>query len=238
MTGEKVVAVVLAGGNGSRMNSDIPKQYTQIGDRELIFYCLDIFQKNEKIDGIILVTREEDISFCKKEIIDKYNITKCDKVVAGGRERYDSVASALSLISKKEVSLVMIHDGARPFVTDKMINDSIEAANDFGACTVAVPVKDTIKIVDENGFGINTPNRNTLYQIQTPQTFKTDLILSAYEKMKKDQNYNITDDTMVIELYEGVHSKIINGAYENIKITTKEDIIIAENFLKKMLKVF
>mgnify|MGYP002621036792 FL=1 len=132
--------------------------------------------------------------------------------------------------------IILIHDGARPFVTDKMIDDVIDAVRECGACTVGVPVKDTIKVVDENGFGIETPDRKTLWQIQTPQGFRFKLIKEAYDKMLKDENHNITDDTMLVEQYNGVRSKVINGAYENIKITTPEDIKIAKNFVENFFK--
>lgn len=230
------VAIVLAAGTGSRMGTDIPKQFLHIKGKEVVYYSLSAFNNSEVIDEIVLVTRQEDIEFCKKEIVEKYNLKKVTKVIAGGSERYESVYKGILAIEDVTQKIVMVHDGARPFVTSDMIARSVEAAKKHRACTVGVPVKDTIKIVSkENGeiFGDSTPDRNFLYQIQTPQTFEIELLKSSYEKMWEDENHNITDDTMLVEQYNGVKSNIILGAYENIKITTPEDIEIAEKFLEK-----
>lgn len=228
-----VTAIVLAGGKGSRMNSDVAKQYMKIANREIIYYSLRTFQNCKYVDSVVLVTRAEDISFCKNEIVGKYGFDKISAVCAGGKERYDSVKCGIACLEDNYNGLIMIHDGARPFVTEQMIIDSIEAASKYGACTVGMPVKDTIKLVDENGFGIETPDRNMLYMIQTPQTFKYSIIREAYDKFEADKNINhkITDDTMVVEQYVGVSSKIVLGSYSNLKITTPEDIEIAEKIL-------
>ncbi len=233
-----ISAIVLAAGSGKRMNTETAKQFLKIYDKEVLYYSLKTFDDCDKIDQIVLVTKEEDVEYCKKEIVEKYNISKVVNIIPGGRERYDSVYAGLKLLAdgKNDAceDLVMIHDGARPFVTGTMIYDSIEVAKLYGACSVGVPVKDTIKIVDEKGFSLETPDRNYLYQVQTPQTFKLDLILSAYKKFKNDDNHNITDDTMLVEQYTGVKSKIIFGAYENIKITTPDDMEIAEKIVEKI----
>jgi len=231
------LAIVLAAGKGSRMKSEVAKQYIELKGKEVLYYSLKRFQDNDNIDAIILVTRDEDIEYCQNEIVNKYGFTKVIKICTGGKERYNSVYEGLKNI--KEIigynkDIVMIHDGARPFVTDDMINDSIKAAMEFGACTVAMPVKDTIKIVDENKFGLETPDRRFLYQVQTPQTFKFDVLFEAYNEMLKEENYNITDDTMLVEQYKGVRSKMVEGAYENIKITTPDDIEIAEKLIEKI----
>lgn len=277
------VAIVLAGGSGSRMNSDVAKQYMHINGKEVIFYSLSTFQKNEHITDIVLVARNEDLEYCRKEIVNKYGFDKVRRIVSGGTERYDSVYQGLlavkdifmadtthlsagnskidNLKNGEQVcandnskngeqvcvddnQVVLIHDGARPFVTNEMINSSIACAVQTGACTVGVPVKDTIKMVDENMNGIETPDRKWLYQIQTPQTFEYKLIMTAYEKMYPEQNgvhtckkAGITDDTMLVELYTGIKSKVILGSYENIKITTPEDINIAEILSKNFLKI-
>lgn len=126
----------------------------------------------------------------------------------------------------------MIHDAARPCVTNRMILDSISGARRYKACTVAMPVKDTIKIVDENEYGIETPDRRTLYQIQTPQTFDRKTLEEAYERLRVSGDTDITDDTMVVERYLDIPSKMIEGSYENIKVTTPEDIVLAEIYLK------
>lgn len=230
------VAIILAGGKGSRMNSDVAKQYMNICGKEVIYYSLKVFSESNRIQDIILVTREEDIEYCQKSIVNKYGFAKVSKIVAGGKERYDSVYSGISAIENTSDGIVMIHDGARPFVSEDIIERSIAAVVECGACTVGVPVKDTIKIVNENNIGISTPDRKKLYQIQTPQTFRYEYLKSAYEKMYQDKNHNITDDTMLLEQYIGVRSKVIFGAYENIKITTPEDLDIAEKFIEKNSK--
>ena len=155
---------------------------------------------------------------------------KVTNVVAGGKERYDSVEQGLHCI---EDGIVLIHDGARPFVTKDMILRSIEVARESGACTVGMPVKDTIKVVDEEGYGIQTPDRKTLWQIQTPQTFQLPVIKEAYVKMRSSEAVNITDDTMLVEYFSSIRAKVIEGDYCNIKITTPEDMVLAEAFLRQ-----
>lgn len=232
------VAIVLAAGKGSRMKSDIAKQFISLRGREILYYSLKVFQENENISDIILVTGQDDIELCKNNIVDRYDLDKVSRICAGGKERYNSVYLGLQQVEEENRDIVLIHDGARPFVTDRMIDETIAAAERYGACTVGMPVKDTIKKVDENGFGVETPDRRYLYQIQTPQAFKYDLLISAYNKLLTDENHKITDDTMLVEQYEGVHSKIVEGAYENIKITTSEDLEIADNFVEKFFEKF
>lgn len=224
-----VSAILLAAGKGSRMKSDVAKQYMEINGKPLLYYSLKVFDASV-VDEIILVTRREDIDYVREEIVQKYGFQKVRKIVPGGRERYDSVEKGIRAADKRN-KIVMIHDSARPCVTNRMILDSISGARRYRACTVAMPVKDTIKIVDENLFGIETPDRNVVYQIQTPQTFDRKLILDAYERLRADKDVRITDDTMLVEKYMDVPSKMIEGSYENIKVTTPEDIQIASIYL-------
>lgn len=223
-----VSAIVLAAGSGSRMKSDIPKQFLEICGKPLICYALETFQKS-MIDEIILVTRSCDIDYCREHIIGKNAYTKVTQIVAGGENRFDSVWNGIRA-TDPDSEIVMIHDGARPFVTQEMIEASIAAARSYRACTTAVPVKDTIKVVDSEMFGIRTPERNTLYQIQTPQTFERKLLWEAYEKMYESGEKDATDDTMIVERYMQIPAKIVAGSYRNIKVTTKEDIAVAEAF--------
>ena len=236
------IAVVLAGGSGSRMKSNIAKQYINLCGREVLSYSLETFQKHEAVTDIIIVVRAGEEEYCREKIVERYNIDKAKYICAGGTNRYDSVQNglryAVKLAEDNMNDIVMIHDGARPFVTAEMIDRSIGAAGEYGACTVGVPAKDTIKIVDDKLFGVQTPDRKYLYQIQTPQTFRIGLLKEAYEKMRMDENPNITDDTMLVEQYKGVPSKVVMGDYRNIKITTPEDIEIAEIFAKKIFKIF
>lgn len=228
----KITAIVLAAGKGSRMRSDIQKQFMLLGEYPVVYYSLKMFEES-RVDNIILVTGEQDIEYCRHHIVEKYGFSKINHIVAGGKERYESVYNALKVITESDY--VMIHDGARPFITDKMIEESIEAVKRFDACTVGMPVKDTIKLIDDECFGIETPDRRYVYQIQTPQTFRKELLSDCYNKLERDKNIAVTDDTMVVERYSGRKSKVLVGSYTNIKITTPEDIKIAEIFLKNML---
>lgn len=225
----KITAIVLAAGKGSRMNMDIPKQYLLVEDKPVMVYSLECFEKSG-INDIILVVNDADISFCQNEIVDKYNISKVSKIVGGGVNRYDSVKKGLD--AAKGTDFVLIHDAARPFLTNKIITDSINAVKQFGACTVGVPVKDTIKVVDTKGFGEDTPDRSKLWQVQTPQSFRYLDLQKAYQIMESTKDTDITDDTMIIERYLGKKTKVIMGDYRNIKVTTKEDLLIMTGFLR------
>jgi 2-C-methyl-D-erythritol 4-phosphate cytidylyltransferase len=206
------------------MKSNIPKQFLQVKGKPLICYAMEVFQ-NSIVDEMILVTREQDMEYCRAHMC----YPKVTEIVAGGQNRYDSVWNGLQAVNEKSEA-VLIHDAARPFVTEEMIQKSVEAAMEFGACTVAVPVKDTIKVVNQDGFGVDTPDRSTLYQIQTPQSFRRELITEAYRRMYESGDRDITDDTTLVERYMKQPVKIIPGSYRNIKVTTNEDIEVVEVF--------
>ena len=229
----KITAIVLAAGSGSRMKSKTKKQFMEIKGKPVIWYSLFEFEKS-RVDEIILVTGKEDIDYCKKEIVEKYNLKKIKNVVAGASERYESVYNGL-----KEVTgnIVLIHDGARPLINNEIIERSIEGTIKSDACVVGVPVKDTIKRADKEGYIIDTPNRSELWITQTPQSFKTDLVKMAYKKMKEElekgnTTLNITDDAMVVEEFTTNQVRFVQGDYKNIKVTTPEDIDIAELFIE------
>ena len=229
----KITAIVLAAGSGSRMKSKTKKQFMEIKGKPVIWYSLFEFEKS-RVDEIILVTGKEDIDYCKKEIVEKYNLKKIKNVVAGGSERYESVYNGL-----KEVTgnIVLIHDGARPLINNEIIERSIEGTIKSDACVVGVPVKDTIKRANKEGYIIDTPNRSGLWITQTPQSFKTDLVKMAYKKMKEElekgnTTLNITDDAMVVEEFTTNQVRFVQGDYKNIKVTTPEDIDIAELFIE------
>lgn len=234
----KTYAIVLAAGQGKRMNSDVQKQYILINDRPVIFYSLKTFQESF-IDEIILVVGKGEKDYCQSEIIDKYNFTKVKKIVEGGSERYHSVANGLMVIEGD--GYVFIHDGARPFITEDILQRTYEAVKKYGACVAGMPVKDTIKIVDENQFSKQTPNRDALWQVQTPQVFNIELAKEAYDKLLakekelKNQGIKITDDAMVVETLMNHPVKLVKGSYENIKITTPEDLNIANSLIKSIL---
>lgn len=225
---ETITAIVLAAGQGRRMNSTVQKQFLLLQDKPVLYYSLRCFQ-DSGIDRIVLVTGKNEIEYCRSEIVERYSLDKVTDIIAGGRERYDSVEQGLNCI---EEGIVLIHDGARPFVTGDMLQRSIETARKCGACTVGMPVKDTIKVVDGEHYGIATPDRSTLWQIQTPQTFQVSLIKEAYTRMRQSESGNITDDTMLVEQYCGIKVKVIEGSYQNIKLTTPEDMVLAERLLQ------
>ena len=233
---KKCYAIVLSAGTGSRMGSSVPKQYLPLLDRPVIYYSLKAFEDSPYIDEILLVAGADDLSYVKEEIVDKYGFTKVTAILAGGKERYFSVANALKKLEGKD-GYVMIHDGARPMLTEEIIGRLYEGVCTYEAVCAAVPVKDTIKIVDEEGFAVRTPDRKTVYAVQTPQVFSLPLITGAYEELLQNpdtyRNVTVTDDAMVVECVYGKKVKMLQGTYENIKITTPEDMEVAKVYLSK-----
>jgi 2-C-methyl-D-erythritol 4-phosphate cytidylyltransferase len=229
MEKQKYAAIVLAAGSGKRMNSQVHKQYLIIQDRPVLYYSLKEFE-DSAVDEIVLVVGKGEEKFCRKEIVDKYGISKVKAIVEGGKERYHSVFEGLKQTS--DADYVLIHDGARPFVNQDIIRRCMQEVQKYQACVVGMPVKDTIKIADEEGYAKQTPDRKNVWMIQTPQTFSYALIYEAYEEMLKTEDTAITDDAMVLERIKGKKSKLIEGSYRNIKITTPEDLLIANVYLQ------
>ena len=211
------------------MNSKVHKQYLIIQDRPVLYYSLKAFE-DSAVDEIVLVVGKGEEKFCRKEIVDKYGISKVKAIVEGGKERYHSVFEGLKQTS--DADYVLIHDGARPFVNQDIIRRCMQEVQKYQACVVGMPVKDTIKIADEEGYAKQTPDRKNVWMIQTPQTFSYALIYEAYEEMLKTEDTAITDDAMVLERIKGKKSKLIEGSYRNIKITTPEDLLIANVYLQ------
>lgn len=222
-----VSAVVLAGGRGKRMGCSKSKQYIDLNGKPILYYTLNLFINNENIDNVILVIPEDELEFCRKEVLDKYNL-KVDLIAFGGNERQDSVYSGLKKAYGSDI--VLIHDGARPFVSKRIIEDGIKYASMYGAAAPGVTPKDTIKIKSEDDFSLETPNRNNLVAVQTPQVFDYNLIFNCHEKVRK-QHIEVTDDTMVVEVF-GNNVYLYEGEYTNIKITTPEDLILAKYLVK------
>lgn len=231
---EKITAIVLAAGQGKRMHSKVQKQFLEIQDHPVLYYSLRCFQDSRLIDDIILVTGNDMISYCKNEIVDRYSFTKVSNVIAGGKERYDSVYQGL--LACTDTDYVFIHDGARPFITEEILERGLAGVRETGACVVGMPSKDTVKLSDEDGFVGMTPERKQVWTIQTPQIFSYDLIRKAHESIRKKDMSTITDDAMVVEQESGVKVRLVEGSYHNIKITTPEDLDVAEVFLKKIKK--
>ncbi len=226
----KTTAIVLAAGSGKRMNSKVHKQYLLLKGKPVLYYSLKAFEDSQ-IDDIILVVGAGEIEFCQKEIVEHFGFQKVRAIVEGGKERYHSVYEGLKATG--ETDYVLIHDGARPFVSQSIIERTISAVCEYKACVVGMPVKDTIKIVDENTFAKETPNRSTVWMVQTPQAFSYPLIYDAYTKMLAREDAAITDDAMVVERMTDYKVKLIEGSYQNIKITTPEDLDVAEKFFEK-----
>lgn len=232
---KKTAAIVLAAGQGSRMKSDVHKQYLLLKGRPVLYYSLKAFE-DSFVDEIVLVTGAGEISYCRKEIVEKYGLRKVSRIVEGGRERYHSVFCGLQALDG--CGYVFIHDGARPFITGEILERAYEAVQKENACVVGMPVKDTIKLVDEDGYADSTPRRDRMWLIQTPQVFSFDLVRGAYASfLEKEQTFleqgmKITDDAMLVEQFTNTRIKLVEGSYENIKITTPEDMIVAEAFLK------
>ena len=171
MERKRCTAVVLAAGIGSRMHSSLPKQFMKLEGKPLIWYALQAVERSSIIDDCILVTGAEDISYMWREIVEKYGFSKVDMITAGGGERYESVAQALAVLESGDMRVanrdgyVFIHDGARPFLTEKILEDTYAAAYAYGACVAAMPSKDTVKLADSEGYAVQTPNRNSVLHI-------------------------------------------------------------------------
>lgn len=237
MKEKKFAAIVLSAGIGSRMQSDVPKQYMELNGYPVIYYSLKAFQDSE-VSSIILVTGKNDVEYCRTEIVEKYHLDKVHKVIPGGAERYNSVYEGLKAIS--EADYILIHDGARPMLNQEILRRSMDAAAEYGACVVGMPVKDTIKVSDENAFCKETPPRSSLWMIQTPQTFSYQLVKGAYECVLEaiengEEVPQITDDAMMVEYATDTKVKLVQGDYRNIKITTPEDLSVASTYLKNKI---
>lgn len=230
---EQIGALILAAGQGTRMKTNVAKQFLELKGKPLISYSLEAFEKSP-VQEIILVTRKDEVNYCQEKIIHAFGYSKVKAVIPGGKERIDSVYEGLNAFYHlSDLKYVLIHDGARPFVTEKIISRAIEGAVQYEGCVVGMPVKDTIKISDKERYGVETPDRRTLWQIQTPQAFSFPLIYRAYQEImnQKGNREGITDDAMVMEMTTSRKVKLIEGDYRNIKVTTPEDMIIAEAFL-------
>lgn len=230
----RISAIVLSAGKGSRMESKVHKQYLQLSGRPIIYYALKAFE-DSPVDEIVLVTGKGEENFCREEIVEKYHLHKVKYIVEGGKERYHSVFHGLQKCFGSDY--VLIHDGARPFVEQAVIGRAIEAVTECRACIAAVPVKDTIKTANEQAVVEATLARDSLWSVQTPQAFAYELIYDAYTKLLEEEAEEeavpVTDDAMVMERYGQVQVHIFKGSYRNLKITTPEDLEMAEFLMAK-----
>ncbi len=236
MKRQKCTAIVLAAGSGNRMNNKVAKQFLLLNGLPLICYALRAVEESAVIDDCILVTGEKSLSYMREEIVDKHGFHKVTRIVVGGRERYESVFKALQVVDRE--SYIFIHDGARPFLTEEILEDTYQAVKEYGACVAAVRSKDTVKLSDASDFVIQTPERKNVWNVQTPQVFEGALVIDAYNKlMEKLQGSEsgalcVTDDASVVELFSDKQVKLVEGSYRNMKITTPEDLTVAEAILR------
>jgi 2-C-methyl-D-erythritol 4-phosphate cytidylyltransferase len=224
----KTVAIIVGGGQGKRIKGDLPKQFLSLGDKPILAHTVEKFEKCELINEIILVVPEDYLSYCSQAVVDKFGYGKVKKIICGGKERQDSVYLGLKACSKG-TSAVAIHDAVRPLISPKRISESIRLCRQKKAVVVAVPPKDTIKRGEE-GLVVTTLDRDKLWLIQTPQVFEYKLILEAHQKAKTE-GFVGTDDSILVERL-GKEVALLEGEYENIKITTAEDLAIAETLLQ------
>lgn len=233
-------AIVLAAGQGKRMGTSVQKQYIELEGRPVIYYTLQTFQESEIIDDIILIVGKGQISYAQEEIVERYRFTKVGAIVEGGKERYDSVWQGLKALRTADglpgnlkEAYVFIHDGARLFVDEGILRRGYDTVILYRACVAGMPSKDTIKLVDDDTFAVQTPQRKFVWTVQTPQVFEVSLIIEAYSRLMREEYINVTDDAMVVEQMMDVPVKLFEGSYTNIKITTPEDLEVAKVFLKK-----
>ncbi len=224
-----VSAIIVAAGRGRRMGANIGKQFLPLMGKPVLAYCLQVFEECSYVDDIVLVVDAKDLDYTR-ELLQAYGYRKLQRIVAGGAERQQSVYKGLLGI-KPDTDIVMIHDGVRPFVSPSILEESIRVARENGCSVVGVPAKDTIKIVDDQGYTVATPDRRSLWLIQTPQTFRYEILLQAHEKAQ-EENFEGTDDAVLVERL-GIPVRMIMGSYENIKITTPEDMALGEIILAK-----
>jgi len=224
----RTLAIILAGGTGKRMGASTNKQFLLLDNKPIIVHSLKVYEECRCIDGIYLVVNQKDLPFIQEEILETYRFRKIMKLVIGGRLRQDSVKNGLEAI-EGPCDVVVIHDGARPFVSPAFIEKGISLMEMFDAVIPAIPVKDTIKVISKDGFVSKTLARDSLWHVQTPQTFKYNLILKAYREGMAKKLYGY-DDAAFIE-FLGKKVKVVEGSPYNIKITTPEDLAIAKGML-------
>jgi 2-C-methyl-D-erythritol 4-phosphate cytidylyltransferase len=226
----KVTALIPAAGVGKRMGKSVAKQFLPLGDMPMLAHTLLAFQRTTEVDEVIPILSQDDMEGCLKDVIEQFHITKVRTLVVGGKERQDSVANGLHKLAK-DTAIVLVHDAVRPFVTAEMIRESIDYAKKGECVTVGVPLKDTVKEVNAKSIVVRTLERSRLWAIQTPQTFPVKVIKQAYAAAQRQNMYG-TDDATLVER-AGNKVRVIMGSYENIKITTPEDLLLAEEILKR-----
>ncbi len=232
----KAFALIPAAGMGKRMGASVNKQYLQLGGLPILAHTLAVFQQCPRITGICLVTPADEIAYCRDQVVSACGFTKVIEIVPGGRERQNSVMNGLKALKRHAAAddVVLIHDGVRPFISPDLLRESIAVASSGDGALVAVRAKDTIKTV-RDGVVQDTPDRSTLWQAQTPQSFRYGVICEAHQSAE-EAGFAGTDDSSLVER-RGGRVRIVPGDYRNIKITTPEDLVLAEAFLAAFRQV-
>ena len=230
---KKTSAIITAAGHGRRMGESRKKQFLMLGEVPIIVHTLKTFQDSASINEIILVVPDDKIDYCKQEIVNSYKFTKVKKIVTGGEKRQESVFNGLKSVSR-EMDLVAVHDGVRPFLSKSILENSIKKAKEKGSVVVAIPVKDTLMKISDQGMVVGGQNRDSIWRIQTPQIFKKEILISAFEKALKDNFCGTDESTLVARLRIPVY--VVNGSELNIKITTPEDIDLGESIMMAQSK--
>lgn len=226
----RVAAVIVAAGQGKRMGLQQAKQYLPLFDRPVLAHTLEVFEKNPLINEVVLVVKKGEVEDNQRDIVERYDFHKVRHVVAGGHERQNSVFNGLKALLP-EGALVVVHDGVRPLLTEKLLQEIVSAGRECGAAVLGIPVKETIKVADKENYVVNTPARESLWSIQTPQVFQWDIIWPAMQKAMVC-GFSSTDEAGIVE-WNGIKVKIVPGDYENIKITTPGDLEIARLILER-----
>lgn len=225
-----ISAIIVAAGKGERMGTAQRKQYMDLSGTPILIHSLKPFDQCPLIDQIIVVIPNGEIEFCQKQIVDPADLKTPTLLVPGGKRRQDSVFNGINAVKDNE-GIVLIHDGARPLISTEMIEACIQGAHKWGACIPAIAPVDTPKQVDSEGRIVQTISRDSLRFAQTPQAFQLPIIQKAH-RQSIDNGWVATDDASLVELM-GQEVHIIEGQRENLKITTPEDLLLAEIFLKK-----
>ncbi|MBP5151279.1 MAG: 2-C-methyl-D-erythritol 4-phosphate cytidylyltransferase [Lachnospiraceae bacterium] len=223
------MGIIVAAGKGTRFGGDLPKQFIEVGGHPLLFYSLKVMQESF-LDEIIVVTGEEWVEYVKRELVERFSFSKVSRVIKGGKERSDSVYAGLCLLKDPSGCFVYIHDAARPMLSADILDRVREGVTEYRAVIAAVPSKDTVKIV-KDGVVVDTPDRSTVQIVQTPQAFAADELIAAYDRMFASGTLSLTDDAGVMEKFGKAKVRTVLGDYTNIKVTTAEDLKLAEQYL-------
>lgn len=227
---DNLKVVIAAAGSGSRMGREINKQYRLLLSRPVLAYSIEVFDSYPQVDEIVVVAHPDEIDYCQCEVIERYGFKKVHKVIAGGLKRQDSVWKGLKSLSP-DTPYVAVHDGARPLVSSQLMDRLLEAVMKWGAAIPGIMARDTMKTVDRDGFVEKTLDRTTVSLIQTPQVFHYEKLVKAYEYAYRD-GLSATDDSSLYEIYMG-RVKVVPGEANNIKMTFVEDMLIAEELLRR-----